>query len=101
MAKKIAVAGATGNLGNRIVKALVAQGGVVIALARGGTDDEKLNALRKLGAEVALVDIAEVDSVSKDLAGARRSMNKNFRHSCEHLGSVHFVGVERAVAVVS
>ncbi len=70
MGKKIAVAGATGNLGNRIVKALLAQGAEVAALARKGADEEKVKALRALGAEVALVDMSNVEEVSKAFEGA-------------------------------
>ncbi len=70
MAKRIAVAGATGNLGNRIVKALLAQGAEVVALARTGSDDEKVKALKDLGAEMALVDTSSVEEVSKAFNGA-------------------------------
>lgn len=70
MANKIAVAGATGNLGNRIVKALLARGAEVIALVRDGADEEKVSALRQLGAEVAPVDPSDVDAVRKAIKGA-------------------------------
>lgn len=69
MANKVAVAGATGNLGNRIVKALLTQGAEVIALSRDGADEEKVSSLRTLGAEVMLVDPSDVESVSKALKG--------------------------------
>lgn len=42
MAKRVAVAGATGNLGRRIVKALLGQGAEVVAIAREGSDREKV-----------------------------------------------------------
>ncbi len=67
--KKIAVAGSTGNLGGRIVKALLARDAKVIALARSGSAEEKVNALRDLGAEVASVDTSNVDEVSKAFTG--------------------------------
>lgn len=49
----IAVAGATGNLGTRIVKALLAQKAPVVALVRAGSSADKVAALRTLGAETA------------------------------------------------
>ena len=70
MKKTIAVAGATGNLGNRIVKALLARGAQVTALARTGTAEDKVKGLRDMGAEVALVDTASVDDMAKALAGS-------------------------------
>lgn len=70
MAKRIAVVGPTGNLGNRIVKALLAQGAEVVALARTGSDVEKVKALKNLGTEVALVDMSSVEEVSKTFEGA-------------------------------
>lgn len=70
MAKRVVVAGATGNLGNRIVKALAAQSADVVALAREGSDPEKVKALQSAGAEVALVDLSNVEKLSKVLKGA-------------------------------
>lgn len=69
MSKKIAVAGATGNLGNRIVKALRAQDAEVVALARTGAAEEKLKPLRNAGAEVANIDTSNVQEVAKALRG--------------------------------
>lgn len=70
MVKKIAVAGATGNLGNRIVKALIARGAEVVAIARTGAAEDKVRALQDLGAKVALVNTASVDEVAKVFNGA-------------------------------
>jgi len=70
MAKKIAVAGATGNLGNRIVKALRAQDAEVVALVRTVAEEDKVKALQDLGAEVAIVDTSSVDDVAKAFTGA-------------------------------
>jgi uncharacterized protein YbjT (DUF2867 family) len=70
--RKIAVAGANGNLGTRIVRALRthhADAGVV-ALVREGAKAEQTSALRDLGAEVVVVDLASVDSVARACAGA-------------------------------
>jgi nucleoside-diphosphate-sugar epimerase len=70
MAKRVAVAGATGNLGNRIVKALVTHGADVLALARKGSDEDKVNALKTTGGEVALVDLSNAEELSQVLRGA-------------------------------
>ena len=69
MAAKIAVAGATGNLGKRIVRALHAQGADVLALARKGVADDKMNELRSLGAKVAIVDMSSASEIGKACAG--------------------------------
>ncbi|HEY4057099.1 MAG TPA: NmrA family NAD(P)-binding protein [Kofleriaceae bacterium] len=49
----IAVAGATGNLGTRIVKALLARKAGVVAVVRASTSADKVAALHALGAETA------------------------------------------------
>ena len=69
MAAKIAVAGATGNLGKRIVRALHAQGADVLALARKGVADDKMSELRSLGAKVAIVDMSSASEIGKACAG--------------------------------
>lgn len=69
MTKRIAVAGATGNLGNRIVKALVSQGTGVLALARKESNNEKLRTLETIGASVAPVDLSNVQELTKVLKG--------------------------------
>ena len=69
MAAKIAVAGATGNLGKRIVRALHAQGADVLALARKGVAEDKMNELRSLGAKVAIVDMSSASEIGKACAG--------------------------------
>src|SRR4051812_47071172 len=70
MAEKIVVAGARGNLGNRIVKALLAKGAGVTALSRARAAEDKVNPLRDIGAEVAVVDTANVNDVAKAFTGA-------------------------------
>lgn len=70
MQKRVAVAGATGNLGNRIVKALRIHGAEVVALARKGSDKEKVAALESVGAEVAQADLSNLEDVSRALRGA-------------------------------
>ena len=59
MKTKILVAGATGNLGGRIVNALIERGADVRGLVRTGTDHVKLEKLRTAGAEVIALDMAD------------------------------------------
>jgi nucleoside-diphosphate-sugar epimerase len=52
----IVVAGATGNLGGRIARALLERGASVRALVRHGTARDKLERLQELGVTIASVD---------------------------------------------
>ena len=70
MKKVIVVAGATGNLGLRIVKALLTYQVDVIALVRNSSDVVKLNILEKLGAKVVKVNLNNVDEISMACVGA-------------------------------
>lgn len=69
MATPIILAGATGNLGGRIAKALVARGGDVRALVRPRTAPERTEALRKLGVTVTEVDLGSVSAMAEACAG--------------------------------
>ena len=81
MKKIILVAGATGNLGERIVKALLQKEVEVRVVVRQSSDIEKVNALEKLGSTVYKIDnwnVAEltaacigVSCVVSALAGLR------------------------------
>jgi uncharacterized protein YbjT (DUF2867 family) len=81
MKPTILVAGATGNLGERIVKALIAKDAEVRILVRSSSDTKKVKALEKLGAKVytinhwTTVEIANackgVDCVVSALSGLR------------------------------
>jgi len=66
----VVVAGATGNLGARIVRALRARGADVVALTRAGTAPERLEPLRSLGATIAAVDLAHGSEVTRAASGA-------------------------------
>jgi len=66
----IVVAGAAGNLGGRIVKALLERGAKVRALVRTSTTREKVERLRKLGATPATVDLSNPFAVAQACAGA-------------------------------
>ncbi|MEH2251851.1 NmrA family NAD(P)-binding protein [Nostoc sp.] len=63
MNKKILVAGATGNLGERIVKALIKRGAEVRILNRKETDPAKTKKLTELGAEVIAVNMSDTQGL--------------------------------------
>ncbi len=63
MPQKILVAGATGNLGERIVKALIKRGAQVRILNRNETTRAKTKKLAELGAEVIAVNMSDVEEL--------------------------------------
>jgi len=69
MKKKILVAGATGNLGGRIIKALRNEGADVVALVRNGSDEKKIKELEDMGATVRAVDMADVAQIADACSG--------------------------------
>lgn len=70
MKKIIVVAGGTGDLGGRIISALLERGAEVRAVVRVNTDTEKVNKLEKLGANVCKVNMSNKEEVSRASAGA-------------------------------
>jgi hypothetical protein len=66
----IVVAGATGNLGRRIVRALLERGADVRALVRHGTAQDKLERLQEWGATIAGVDFSSTSALSLACSGA-------------------------------
>ncbi|AMR30269.1 NmrA family protein [Mucilaginibacter sp. PAMC 26640] len=66
MKKPILVAGATGNLGHKICRALIKQNVPVRALVREGSDPEKIKALEQLGVDVFKVNLSN----EQELIGA-------------------------------
>ena len=66
----IVVAGATGNLGGRIVRALVERGASVRALARHGATRDKLERLQGLGVTIASVDWSHASHLTPACLGA-------------------------------
>jgi hypothetical protein len=70
MAKIIVVAGATGNLGERICKNLRGQGAEVRALVRSNSSIEKVNHLQKSGIQVVRVNMHDVEEVAAACQGA-------------------------------
>lgn len=66
----IVVAGATGDLGGRIARALVERGATVRALVRPGTTGDRVERLQALGAEIASVDLNNASEVAPACMGA-------------------------------
>jgi nucleoside-diphosphate-sugar epimerase len=66
----IVVAGATGNLGGRIVRALLARGAGVRAFVRHGTAPDKLERLRDLGVTISSVDLSNASQVTPACSSA-------------------------------
>jgi uncharacterized protein YbjT (DUF2867 family) len=70
MRKIIVVAGATGNLGSKIVKSLLAKDVEVRAIVRLETDDKKIKDLEQKGVKVFQVDTSNQSEISKHCIGA-------------------------------
>jgi nucleoside-diphosphate-sugar epimerase len=66
----IVVAGATGNLGGRIARALLERGASVRALVRPGATRDKLERLQRLGVTIANVDFSSASQVAPVCSGA-------------------------------
>jgi uncharacterized protein YbjT (DUF2867 family) len=70
MRKIIVVVGATGNLGGKIVNALLAKGAEVRAIVRLDTDLNKIKDLEEKGVKVFQVDTRNKSEISKHCIGA-------------------------------
>ena len=70
MGKIIVIAGATGNLGGKIVKALNAKGAEVRAIVRLETDLNKIKALEQQGVSVFQVDTGNTSEIARHCLGA-------------------------------
>lgn len=66
----IVVAGATGNLGGRIARALRERGARVRALVRPSTAQDKIERLRDLGVAIASIDLNNDSQVTQACSGA-------------------------------
>ena len=64
MPDTIALAGATGRLGQQIAASLIEKGANVRAIVRPSTAPEKLQGLQKLGADIKRVDYAATDQLA-------------------------------------
>jgi NAD(P)-dependent dehydrogenase (short-subunit alcohol dehydrogenase family) len=69
MKKTILVAGGTGDLGKRIIAALLKRNANVIAIVRYISDNVKVEELEKLGAKVIRVDMTNVTELTNALKG--------------------------------
>ena len=69
MKKIILVAGATGNLGNKIARELIKRGAEVRAIVRTETKVEKVETLEKMGVHVVKVDTTSVEDMAKASVG--------------------------------
>ena len=70
MKKTIVVVGATGNLGEKIINALLVKGAEVKAIVRLETDLKKINELEKKGVKLCQVDFGNKSEISKHCQGA-------------------------------
>jgi nucleoside-diphosphate-sugar epimerase len=66
----IVVAGASGDLGQRVVRALVKRGAHVIALVRPGTEQARLTGLRSSGVTVTPVSLDDAQGLRGAIAGS-------------------------------
>jgi hypothetical protein len=69
MKNAILVAGATGNLGNRICRELLKREAAVSAIVRTSTDSEKIDTLTKMGVKVLEIDVNSLDEIAKACTG--------------------------------
>ena len=69
MKKNIAVIGATGNLGNRIIKFLIEKDANVTAVVRHSSDAKTLNILENLGAKIIKADFNNIQDLTKAFQG--------------------------------
>jgi hypothetical protein len=69
MKKAILVAGATGNLGNRICRELIKRNADVRAIVRTSADPEKIEILTKMGVSITVADLNNIDEIATACAG--------------------------------
>jgi uncharacterized protein YbjT (DUF2867 family) len=70
MGKTIVVAGATGNLGGKIVNALLEQGADVRAIVRAETVRDKIGTLREKGVKIFQAEMGNRSEIAEACAGA-------------------------------
>jgi len=66
----IVVAGGTGDLGGRIIKALLNKGAEVRVLVRSTSDIKKISHLEQIGADVKAIDMTSEQEISSACSGA-------------------------------
>ena len=69
MSKIILVAGATGNLGNKIVNALLGKGAEIRAIVRRETNPEKIAQLEQKGVKIFMVDMNNKSEIANACVG--------------------------------
>lgn len=69
MENTILVAGGTGDLGNRIIKALVKRNANVIAVVRHSSDEAKIAEIERMGVKVLKVDMSNVAELTRACMG--------------------------------
>ena len=98
------VVGATGQLGSEICRQLAAKGTPVRALVRATSDPAKVEALRKLGAEIVLGDVRDRASLDAACRGVSTvistvsAMPFSYRPGENDLNSVDIGGVTNLIA---
>jgi len=70
MTSRVVVAGATGNLGGRVVRSLIERGATVRGLVRSSSKPETIRDLADRGVETITVDLADRSALVQALAGA-------------------------------
>jgi NAD(P)-dependent dehydrogenase (short-subunit alcohol dehydrogenase family) len=70
MKNSILVAGATGNLGNRICRELIKRGATVGAIVRVSADPEKVEALKNMGVNVHEINVVSTAEIALACTGA-------------------------------
>lgn len=70
MKKIIVVAGGTGNLGERIIKALLAKGAEVRVIVRSGSNPEKIARLEEQGAKIYTINMSNAEEIANACIGA-------------------------------
>ena len=65
----ILVAGATGNLGNRISRELIIKEAEVRAIIRTSTDSEKMESLKAIGVEFVIIDMSDSVAIANACEG--------------------------------
>jgi uncharacterized protein YbjT (DUF2867 family) len=93
MENVIAVVGATGNIGKRVVRALVDQGASVRALVRASAKSEAIIELERLGAKVVPVELNNSTAIATSLEGTQCVVST--------LSGLHDVIVESQLSVLN
>ena len=70
MKKIIVVAGGTGNLGERIIRALLNNGAEVRVIVRSGSNPEKIASLEEQGAKIYSINMSNVEEIAAVCKGA-------------------------------